>query len=283
MAILNAAQIIQTAPIQSCAHPPAVTIPRFLAPVLAVFLLLGSGSLSPSVAHAQPTLTPQEIVHRIDDAVALRTRGVAGYSVQELYSIYRNGESTPSVQVTVKTVYNRASGKEYTPISETGSGLLRSVIVNHILTNEKEMAKAANRDSVALTSANYEMTPEPGIVNYDGHPCVLVHLKARRKTTYLLNGKGWFDASDFTLVRLEGAPVQSPSFFAGQTGGRRDYIKINGFSMAQHAEMRSHSFLFGDTLLKIDYTDYQVQLDPSAVPASTTTTATPSPSAPATK
>jgi hypothetical protein len=32
--------------------------------------------------------------------------------------------------------------------------------------------------------------------------------------------------------------------------------------MAQHAEMHSHSFLFGETLMKIDYSNYQIQTDP---------------------
>ena len=216
-----------------------------------------------SLARAQSTASPDEIIRRIDQAVAHRTRSISGYTVQELYSIYRNGESTPAAEVTVKTVYTRDHGKEYTPISQSGSGLMRSVVINHILANEKEMATAANRESVALISANYEMTPEPGTVNYNGHSCFLVDLKARRKISYLFNGKGWFDTNDFTLVHIEGAPAASPSFFAGQTAGRRDYTRVEGFSMAQHAEMQSHSRLFGNTLLKIDYTNYQIQLDPA--------------------
>ena len=34
--------------------------------------------------------------------------------------------------------------------------------------------------------------------------------------------------------------------------------------MAQHAEMRSHSFLYGDTFMKIDYSNYQIQLETKA-------------------
>lgn len=227
----------------------------------AIFLLCFSIKGS---AWQAPSLPDAEIIQRIDAAVHARTTGVAAYTVQELYSIYRNGETTPSAQVTVRTNYTRAAGKEYTPISQTGSALMRNVVVDKVLGNEKEMAKAANRESVAITSTNYEMRPEPGIVQFNGKPCVIVNLKARRKISYLFNGKGWFDANDFTLVHIEGNPAASPSFFAGQTGGIRDYAKVEGFSMAQHAEMRSHSFLFGDTLMKIDYSNYQIQLEPKA-------------------
>jgi len=219
-----------------------------------------------SSAFAQPGLSDSErdseIVQRIDAAVLNRSQHIAAYNVQELYSIYRNGESSPSAQVIVKTVYNRATGKEYTPISATGSSLLRNVIIDKVLASEKEMAKAANRESVSVTSANYEMSPVPGKVSLNGRDCILVTLKARRKVPHLMNGKAWFDASDFTLVHLEGAPAQSVSIFAGDMQGTRDYDRIEGFSMAQHAEMHTHNFLFGSTVLRIDYSNYQIQLQP---------------------
>jgi hypothetical protein len=229
--------------------------------LLVAGILLSSAAASRAWQQAS-TLPDAEIIQRIDAAVHARTTGIASYTVQELYSIYRNGETSPSAQVTVRTNYTRAAGKEYTPISQTGSSLMRNVVVDKVLSNEKEMAKAANRERIAITSANYDMHPEPGTVEFNGHTCVIVDLKAKRKISYLFNGKGWFDAADFTLVHIEGNPAASPSFFAGQTGGVRDYAKVDGFSMAQHAEMRSHSFLFGDTLMKIDYTGYQIQLEP---------------------
>ncbi len=218
--------------------------------------------------HAQPTESPkdlssQEIIQRIDAAVETRNRNIKSYTVQELYTIYRGSDPKPAAQVTVNTTYRREAGKQYTPVNASGSALLRNVVIDHILTEEKEMASAASRPTISLTSDNYEMKPEPGIVEFNGRRCIIVSLKARRKIAFLLNGKGWFDASDFTLVHLEGAPAASPSIFAGQTAGHRDYTRVNGFSMAQHAEIRAHSFLFGNTLLKIDYSNYQIQLDHS--------------------
>jgi len=217
--------------------------------------------LSQSDSHL---LTEAEAIQRIDNAVNFRTTHISGYSVKELYSIYRNGDAKPAAQVTVKTVYTRGTGKDYTPISATGSSMLRNIVIDKILANEKEMARAENREKVAITSANYEMHPEPGKTTMNGRECVIVTLKARHKMSYLLNGKGWFDAADFTLVHLEGAPAQSVSIFAGDTKGRRDYDHIEGFSMASYAELHSHSFLFGDTILKIDYSEYKIDLDPNA-------------------
>lgn len=241
---------------------PRRRMPRRSAAAVATLTL--TCLLSPlTVLAEEPAQLPSDpIIQRIDQAVHRRTQTVASYTVQELYSVYRNGEAKPSVEVTVKTTYTRSYGKDYTVVSQTGSALLRSAIIDRVLANEKEMAKASNRDSVSLTSLNYEMSPEPGIVMQNGRPCVIVDLKARRKIPFLFNGRGWFDAVDFTLVHIEGSPAASPSFFAGQTAGVRDYTKVDGFSMAQRADVHSHSFLFGDTRLCIDYTNYQIQLDP---------------------
>jgi hypothetical protein len=213
---------------------------------------------------APTTKTDAEIIRGIDVSVSRRTNAISTYTVQEQYSLYRNGDTTPAAEETIHTVYTRAVGKEYTPIVQSGSAFLRSAVIDKVLAGEKDLNLAVNREGALITSKNYDLQPQPGVVELNGRTCIVVTLKPLRKSPHLFTGKMWIDASDSTVVRLEGAPSQSPSIFAGQTTVARDYIKIDGFSMATHAEARSHTFLFGDTLLKIDYTNYKIQLDPIA-------------------
>lgn len=232
-----------------------------------IIFRIAACSLFVPVFAQQPAPTAKsdaEIIHGIDDSVSRRTNAISTYSVQEQYSLYRNGDTTPAAEETIKTVYTRAVGKEYTPIAQSGSAFLRGAVIDKVLAGEKDLNLAANRDGALITSKNYDLQPQPGAVDLNGHQCILVTLKPLRKSPHLFTGKMWIDASDYTVVRLEGAPSQSPSIFAGQTTVARDYIKIDGFSMATHAEAHSHTFLFGDTILKIDYTNYKIQQDPSA-------------------
>ena len=215
-----------------------------------------------------PRPSDQEIIARIDAAVQQRSDNLAGYTVQETYSIYRNGEDKPSAEETVQTTYTHASGKDYTPISHSGSGMLRNAIIAKVLAGEKEMSAAANRPGVLVTSANYDMHPQSGTVDLNGHKCIVVDLVPKRKSQHLFNGKAWVDADDFTVIRLAGVPSESPSFFAGETIVTRDYEKVDGFAMATHAEARSHSFLLGDTVMKIDYTGYKIDRAPATTAAS---------------
>jgi hypothetical protein len=40
----------------------------------------------------------------------------------------------------------------------------------------------------------------------------------------------------------------------------RQYAKVSGFAMATHARAASNRFLFGKTVVTIDYSEYQIQL-----------------------
>ena len=53
---------------------------------------------------------------------------------------------------------------------------------------------------------------------------------------------------------------KSPSFWAGPTQMMRQYANVSGFAMATHARAVSNSFLFGQTIVTIDYSDYHIQL-----------------------
>lgn len=237
--------------------------PNDLMPLPQQLRILALAALAiPALAVSQPTVpTRAQIIQGIDAAVQKRLDAIPRYTVQEQYNIYRNGSKTPSAQETIHTTYIRNTGKDYQAIAQSGSSLLRSAVIDKVLAGEKEINLPANREAALITSHNYDFTPEPGIVEQNGKSCIVVDLHPRRKSQHLFNGKLWIDASDYSIVHIEGVPSESVSFFAGQTTVSRDYAKINGYAMATHAEAHSHSFLLGDTLLTIDYTSYHIDLD----------------------
>jgi hypothetical protein len=245
-----------------CPRNAGLRLPFFCATLILLAAVYSLQS-SPQPATLNASLTSQQIIQRIDEAVYRRFNAISGYTVQEQYNLYRNSDPNPAAQETIQTSYTRSVGKEYTPIAQSGSAVLRSAVIDHVLAGEKEVNLAANREGALITSKNYKMDPQPGTIDKNGRPCILVTLKPLRKSTHLFTGKMWVDAADFTVVRLEGTPSESPSVFAGQTIVARDYIQVDGFSMATHAEAHSHSFLFGDTTLKIDYANYKIDLDPN--------------------
>ena len=230
------------------------------------FRRLTSCALAALAANAFAFQQP-DLVSRVDAAVHRRISAIASYQAKEHYAVYRNGSQDSTADVTVQ-VTESPSGKTYTTISKSGSSFFRGAVIDKLLANESEMSKPSNLEGVLLTSANYEMQPESGKASMNGRDCFIVDVKARRKDSHLLNGKLWVDAETAAIVHAEGKPAASASIFSGDVTISRDYVLIDGLAMATRAEAHSHNFLLGDTVLKIDYSDYQIQRSNSTQTAS---------------
>jgi outer membrane lipoprotein-sorting protein len=201
------------------------------------------------------------ILKKVDAAVKARVDGIEGYTVTEHYAVFRDKDETHAVaEMTVKTTYKRETGKSYQILSESGSTLMRSLVLQTILDNEKHVNEPGVREGSWITTANYEMQVKPGgIQKVDGRDCVAIALTPRRKEPYLLLGTLWVDARNGEIVRIEGKGSKSSSVFTGETQMMRQYVDIDGFGEAIHARGVSDSFLFGPTVVTIDYKDYQIQ------------------------
>ena len=86
-----------------------------------------------------------------------------------------------------------------------------------------------------------------------------VSLAPRRKEPYLLDGTLWVDVKSGNIVQIEGKGSKSSTVFSGATEMMREYAEVDGFAEATHARAVADSFLFGPTVVTIDYRDYRIQ------------------------
>jgi hypothetical protein len=198
----------------------------------------------------------ESVIQGVDQAALDRETNLAGYSVTEHYTL-RNGRFQTTAEMTVATVYSKGAGKSYQVLSRSGSSALQTGVLDKLLLEEAEMSRGNTRQHVLATSANYKMRII-GEESLAGRQCELLELIPRTKSTHLLKGRAWVDAEDHSLVRIEGKPSASPSFWAGRPMIVREYERIDGFSLARKSHALSDSFLLGKTELTIDYTDYKV-------------------------
>jgi hypothetical protein len=200
-----------------------------------------------------------QLIQKIDGSVQAREQGLLGYTVNERYKVFRNhDESHPIAEMLVRTTYQKDVGKNFSIVSESGSELMRRVL-EVILDNERRLTRPANRSGAVIAPGNYEMSVKESAM-VDGRNCVAVAIKPRRPSEFVMNGTVWVDAEDGSIVRLEGITARSPSIFSGASQVFRQYTMINGFPVATHARAVSNSWLVGQTVITIDYTDYAMQL-----------------------
>jgi hypothetical protein len=235
-----------------------------VSPTLSVILAASILSFHGSLTLAQPS-DNASVVRMVDAAVKARIDNVAGYTVTEHYAVFRsNDEIHPAAEMIVRTTYERNSGKSYMIVSQSGSAVMRNLVLNTILDNEKQMNRPGIRERAWITSANYEMKLERiGTEPLDGRECLLLTLIPKRKAPYLFEGTLWVDSKDGSIVQLQGTASKNSSMVTGPTQVVRQYANIGGSSEATHVRAVSNSSMFGETIVKIDYRDYQIQLRPT--------------------
>jgi len=203
---------------------------------------------------------PQAVIRGVDTAVYARYDDIASFTDIEHYQVFRGKDQDhPVAEMTVKDSYRRGEGKTYTILSQSGSELVERVGLKPLLENERIINLPANLPSAWFTSANYEMKPD-GTEPLNGRRCVAIHVVPKRKAPNMIDGKIWVDARDYSIARIEGIASKNPSIFSGTTHMMRDYMQIDGFSMATHARAESNSVFFGRTVVTIDYSDYENKL-----------------------
>ena len=215
-----------------------------------------------AVAHSHaPAQDSAVLIQKIDAAARARYQHVAGFTVTEQYDVFRGkDESHPAAEMTVRTTYRKGAGKTYAILSQSGSPIIQKFGLRPLLDNEKKINNPATVENSWFTSTNYEMRLKPGATRQmDGRDCVAFAITPRRKAPNMIEGELWIDATEGSIVEIDGLASKSPSVFAGSTKMMRHYINIDGYAMATHARAESNSALFGRTVVTIDYRDYNIQ------------------------
>jgi len=228
--------------------------------LLAVCLFAFPGT---RMASAQQ-LDAASVIRQVDAAVKARIENMAGYTATEHYAVYRYQDEThPVAEMTVMTTYREESGKSYAIISQSGSKIIQKLVLDTILDNEKHLNDPGIREGAWITSANYEMKLKSGGIQLlDGRRCHVLTLIPKRKASFLIEGTLWVDSTDGSIVQVQGTASKSSSILTGPTQVLRQYANVDGFSQATHVRAVSNSFLFGQTIVKIDYRDYHIQVRP---------------------
>ena len=232
---------------------------RDIAGCVSTILILAS---SPVIAQQQPDATA--VVRGVDSSVKNRIDRLAGYTVTEHYAVYRGKDEThQAADMVVKTTYRKETGKSYEVVSQSGGAVWRNEVLGTLLDNEKRMSQPSNVGTALINSSNYDMKLDANTHDqFNGRDCLVLDITPKHNSQYLFKGKLWVDARDFAIVQLKGTASKSAFFLASAAEVVRQYDEMSGLPMATHAQAVSGSSLLGQTVVKIDYTNYQLDLTP---------------------
>jgi len=155
--------------------------------------------------------------------------------------------------VSVEVIYTPPGQKDYRIVSKTGSGIVHKRVMEPALEEERRNAPPASRVHTDIHRRNYDFA----FLEFDAEAGANVFQAApKAPDKRLFKGKVWIDEATCAVLRIEGEPAVSPSFWVKKTQFRHDYARVEGvwLPVRHHTEVQLR--LFGRSTFDIEYVRY---------------------------
>lgn len=222
-----------------------------------VILLLLCLPLSAQQIPGSAPLTAAEVIQHVVERNEARAKTLESYSSVRVYHLECHCLSHKKADMVVRTNYQAPDKKEFTIVSESGSGTVRDRVFKKLLEAEQESMQEENQQRSAITPDNYTFE----VSDYqktDTDEFYVLDAQPRSKNKFLFRGHVWVNAKDFAITRVEGQPAVNPSWWTVKTDFKRSYKKIGDFWLPESNESETKVRVFGTAVLSIEYRDYQI-------------------------
>jgi outer membrane lipoprotein-sorting protein len=201
-----------------------------------------------------PLRSADAVVTKMMQFDAQRQSELPGYTATRRY-VAVNKQRRAEMLVRVECAHDGA--KQFTILSEEGSGSIRKHVFQKLLSEETEASRRGTRNNTRLTPANYDFQIV-GQETLKTGPAYVLEVSPRTPNKYLIDGKIWVDANDYSIVRIEGQPASNPSFWVRNVHFVHTYQKVGQFWFASSTDTTSQIRIFGDSELTIENVDYKL-------------------------
>jgi outer membrane lipoprotein-sorting protein len=198
----------------------------------------------------------EDIVARMVRRDADRRAVFSGYTALRQYEVankYRHAEMLVRVDCTPDGT------KEFSILREEGSQAIRNNVLQKMLQEETNASLTERREDTRITPANYSFELL-GTEILDGRLAYILEITSKSKNKYLLHGRIWVDAAEYAITRIEGSPVQNPSFWTKSVHFVRTYEKVGNTWLAASTRSVADVRIFGTAEVSIKEFDHSPRL-----------------------
>ena len=220
------------------------------------FLIIGLPAMAQQPNVSAP-LSADEVMGRVVQMNEVRAKALESYSSIRSYHLECHCVSHKKADMVVRIDYRAPDKKEFTILSESGSGSVRTRVFKKLLEAEQESMREDNQQRSATTPENYTFQ----ISDYqktDTDEFYVLDARPLGKNKFLFRGHIWVDAKDFAITRVEGEPAINPSWWIIKTDFKRRYQKVGEFWLPESNQSETKVRVLGTALLTIEYRDYQI-------------------------
>jgi len=197
-----------------------------------------------------------QIIARLDAHNEMRKSALRDYTDLRTYQVIDLKGRVHAEEIG-EMEFHAPEKKTFVVTFESGSGLIRRMALNPLISSEIEAAAGKEHHDSAISSANYSLDLL-GEQQVGPRHCFVAQAVPKRKDKYLFEGKLWIDADDYAVVRIEGHPAKKLSFWIERADFVRQYQKIGGFWLPEQDQTFVHVRLYGTKVLNIKHQNYVV-------------------------
>lgn len=199
--------------------------------------IINAASFGPGVDEP-PASTPPAATVMLDRFLSSGQPALTSYRARRVLTASTMG-GRMSATLEAWTALDPDGTLSFEVVRQDGSGLLQKRVLLAALETERRTRNHGEMAQSELTNANYEFqvdsdTKEDGLAT--------VRLVPRRRTPMLLNGFATIRRHDGDIVRIDGSPSRSPSWWTKRVDIVRRYDRIAGvrvpIEMLSHADVR---------------------------------------------
>jgi hypothetical protein len=221
---------------------------------------LACSALAPTLIGASAEALQAEtlqVVNRVNAAESQRESDVRKVTCTRQYTLRNKRWEKDGVMKVSITADAKTGVKQYEILSMQAEGLQKKVFLK-VLEAEIEGSRRGNSEGdSSVSSANYDFE-FVGTEDVKGHEYVVVRLKPKRSSKFLIAGKAWIDPKENAIVRVEGETARSLSFWIGKPQITQCFRKENDVWVSSTNRSVSDVKLLGRTELSIDFSDYKI-------------------------
>jgi hypothetical protein len=223
----------------------------------ALLIAISAGPLASAQASVPPP-SANAVVAKMMELDAQRQLELAGYAAVRRYVAVNKKRRA---EMLVRVTCGSDGTKQFSILSEEGSGSIRKHVFYKLLQEETEASRRGTRKSTRLTPDNYDFHLI-GRETLESGPAYVLAVVPKTENKYLIAGKIWVDARDYAIVRIEGQPARNPSFWVHNVHFVHTYQKVHQFWFASSTYTSSQVRFFGAAELTIENSGYALNSQP---------------------
>lgn len=219
---------------------------------LSTVAIVFSAVASASSQTGDPLPSADDVVAKMIRTDVERRSELTGYTALRRYVAVNKDRRAEMV---VRVDCSADGAKQFTIISEEGSSAVRKHALYKMLSEESVASRRETRDGNRITPANYTFNML-GQDTLDSGPAYVLAITPKTANKYLIQGRIWVNAKDYSIVRVEGQPAQNPSFWVHDVHFIHTYQRVGQFWFASSTHSTSEIRIFGRSELTIENSNY---------------------------